>query len=963
MAYRGKCVFLALLTVCCLLSSKLEATPNSEAEAEALLRWKETLENQTSLRSWTWPVPLKINKNVTTGPCTWFGIACNMAGSVTEINLPNAQLRGNLSSLDFSSLPNLISLNLNHSIITGPIPSQIGTLSRLTHLNLSMNFLSGNLPLSLTNLTNLSLLYLGNNLISGELDPRLFTNWTRLEYLELQNNNFTGVLPPEIGLLTNLKELALMDNRFSGSIPFEIGNLKNLDVLALSGNHLTGPIPPSLGNLSKLTILFLQQNNLSGPFPHGILNAQNLSDLRLFMNQLSGSVPEGLANLSSLETLNLGDNKFSGHLPPLCLGSRLQIFTASYNNFSGPIPKGLRNCESLIRLSIKKNQLTGMLDQDLGVYPNLSYLDLSYNNLNGVLSHNWVGCRKLTSLKLAGNKITGEIPSEFGELDQLGQLDLSSNQIVGEIPKQLGRLSNLIYLQLRDNHLSGQVPPEIGGLSHLEELDFSANGLSGQIPEQFGDCSKLRNLSLSKNYFNMSIPNKIGNLAGLGSLDLRQNVLTGEIPFQLGNLIMLEHLNLSHNNLSGAIPSSFRQMTGLTTIDLSYNELEGPLPDNELFRRAPLSAFSKNKDLCGKVQGLRLCNVTSPENGASPEIGAQSKERKVFVIVGTLFVILLAIAFVFWRFTLSRRTKLRSNAEEGKPSNNGNLFSILNFDGKIVYEDIINATNGFNDNYCMGVGGSGKVYKAEMPTGHVLAIKIIQCLEGEEIDKIKTFQNEIRVLTEIRHRNIVKFYGFCSQGPHKFLVYDYIERGSLASILSNDKEAQELGWSKRVDIVRGIANALSYMHNDCSPPIIHRDISSKNVLLNSEFKACVSDFGTARIMKTDSSNWTLVAGTYGYIAPELAYTMRATEKCDVYSFGVLALEVIMGEHPKELLSSLRIGEKSIEVMEVLDLRLPPPAVLFEKQVASVVKQALSCLSIRPNSRPTMQSVSQAIMEA
>jgi hypothetical protein len=627
-----------------------------------------------------------------------------------------------------------------------------------------------------------------------------------------------------------------------------------------------------------------------------------------------------------------------------------------------------------------------MLDQDLGVYPNLTYLDLSYNNLKGVLSPNWGGCRKLTDLKLAGNKITGEIPSEFGELDQLGRLDLSSNHIVGEMPKQLGRLSNLFFLQLRDNHLSGQVPPEIGGLSHVEELDFSANGLTGKIPEQFGDCSMLRNLNLSNNYFNGTIPNKIGHLAMHGSLDLSQNLLTGEIPFELGNLIMLEHLNLSHNKLSGAIPSSFRQMTALTTIDLSYNELEGPLPDNEFFRHAPLSSFSKNKDLCGEVNGLPLCNVISPENGA------QSKVRKIFVIVGaSLFVILPAFAFVVWHFTLSRRAKLRSNPEEGEPpSRNGNLFSILNFEGKTVYEDIIKATNDFDDNFCIGVGGSGRVYKAEMPTGHVLAVKIIWCLEGEEIEKMETFRNEIRVLTEIRHRNIVKFYGFCSQGPRKFLVYDYIERGSLASILSNDTEAKEVNWRKRVDIVRSIANALSYLHHDCSPPIIHRDISSKNVLLNSEFEACISDFGTARIMKPDSSNWTNIAGTYGYIAPgmlivnffffflsfctylkterfsnvaELAYTMKATEKCDVYSFGVLALEVIMGEHPKELLSNLSTGEKNIELKEVLDQRLPPPAALSEKEVASVVKQALSCVSITPNSRPTMRWVSQAIMEA
>ena len=849
--------FLALLA-CYLLSFNVEATPNFEAEA--LLRWKESLGNQTSLQSWT---PGKINEKLTTGPCMWFGITCNMAGSVTEISLPSARLRGNLSSLDFSSFPNLVSLNLSCNLLTGPIPSQIGTLSRLTHLNLSMNFHSGNLPLSLTNLTNLSLLYMGNNLISGELDPRLFSNWTRLEFLELQNNNFTGVIPSQIGLLTNLKELALLNNHFFGSIPPEIGNLINLDALALSGNHLMGPIPPSLGNLSKVTIVYLHQNRLSGPLPQTIQNAKNLKDLRVFKNQLSGPVPQGLANLSSLENLQLNENSFSGHLPPVCQKAPLQVFTAFSNNLSGPIPKSLRNCKSLTRLRLHKNQLTGMLDQDFGVYPNLTYLELSYNNLKGVLSPQWGGCRKLESLRIAGNKITGEIPGELGKLNQLGWLDLSSNQIVGDIPKQLGRLSKLIFLHLSDNQISGQLPPEIGGLSNLEDLDLSANRLSGQIPEQVGDCSRLRNLCLSKNYFNGTIPHTIGDLAHLGLLDLSQNRLTGDIPPQLGSLIMLEYLNLSHNVLSGSIPL-FNQMTGLTSIDLSYNELEGPLPDNDFFRHANLTAFSNNKDLCGIVEGLRPCNVTSLENGAHSIAG-----RKVFIIVGScLFGMLLSFAILVGFLTLSRRAKFKSKSKEATTSNSGNIFSVLNFNGKIVYEDIITATNDFDDIYCIGMGRTARVYKAQMPTGHVLAIKRVWCLEGEEEEEMaETFKNEIRVLSDIRHRNIVKFYGFCSHGQHKFLIYDYIERGSLANVLCNDEEAQKLGWSKWVDIVRDIANALSYMHHDCTPPIIHRDISSKNVLLNSEFEACISDFGTARFLKPESSNWTAMAGTYGYVAP------------------------------------------------------------------------------------------------
>ncbi|KAH7857947.1 hypothetical protein Vadar_018199 [Vaccinium darrowii] len=176
--------------------------------------------------------------------------------------------------------------------------------------------------------------------------------------------------------------------------------------------------------------------------------------------------------------------------------------------------------------------------------------------------------------------------------------------------------------------------------------------------------------------------------------------------------------------------------------------------------------------------------------------------------------------------------------------------------------------------------------------------------EGSENGEIKSFENEIATLTEIRHRNIVKLHGFCHHEKHTFLVCEYMEKGSLKDVLSREREAMELDWRKRVNVIKGVAHALSYLHHNCVPPIIHRDISSKNVLLNSEMEARVSDFGTARFLKPDSSNWTAVAGTYGYIAPELSYTMVVTEKCDVFSFGVLTLEILMGSHPAELISNL-----------------------------------------------------------
>ncbi|XXG61939.1 hypothetical protein AAC387_Pa05g0414 [Persea americana] len=292
--------------------------------------------------------------------------------------------------------------------------------------------------------------------------------------------------------------------------------------------------------------------------------------------------------------------------------------------------------------------------------------------------------------------------------------------------------------------------------------------------------------------------------------------------------------------------------------------------------------------------------------------------------------------------------------------NKGNIFSIWNYDGRIVYDDIIQATENFDSKYCIGVGGYGSVYKAELSTGQVVAVKRLHPLEGGSTRDQKSFNNEIKALTEIRHRNIVKLYGFCSHEQCMFLVYEYMERGKLAGILSCEG-ALELDWIKRVNVVKGVASGLSYMHHDCSPPIVHRDISSNNILLDSELEACISDFGTSRLLKPDSSNWSSLAGTYGYVAPELAYTMQVTEKCDVYSFGVLTFEVLMGKHPGDLIHTLHFSTgQNILLKDVLDQRLSPPSAQTANEVISVAVVALACIRANPQSRPNMRNVSQKL---
>lgn len=333
------------------------------------------------------------------------------------------------------------------------------------------------------------------------------------------------------------------------------------------------------------------------------------------------------------------------------------------------------------------------------------------------------------------------------------------------------------------------------------------------------------------------------------------------------------------------------------------------------------------------------------------------------IVLVVLLPINVSLAFLLLGFFLYLCRNARRNEIEKKTTKNGDMCSIWNYDGRIAFDDIIKATNDFDLKYCIGTGYYGSVYEARLPSGKVFALKKLHCLEAEDPAFDKSFKNEARVLSKIRHKNIVKLYGFCLHNKCMFLVYEYMEGGSLFYALRDNAKAVVVNWSKRANIVKSIAYALSYMHHNCTRAIVHRDISSNNILLNSKLEAFVADFGAARLLDPDSSNQTLIAGTHGYIAPELAYTMVVTEKCDVYSFGVVALETIMGEHPGELLLSLTSSSpQNITLTDILDPRLRHPrGQLVEQDIIRIVKMALACLSVDPKHRPTMLNVSQEFL--
>ncbi|RZC76268.1 hypothetical protein C5167_000382 [Papaver somniferum] len=458
--------------------------------------------------------------------------------------------------------------------------------------------------------------------------------------------------------------------------------------------------------------------------------------------------------------------------------------------------------------------------------------------------------------------------------------------------QDIGRLKSLAVLQLYNNQITGSIPASVGKLRNLVALSLFANELTGPILPTglFNNLTLLEALYLDQNKFSGYLPDVCPS-GTFESFQANDNHFTGPIPRSLRNCTSLIYLGL---------------MLSLTTINISYNELSGPLPNIKAFEDAPIDALKNNKDLCGNNSiGLKPCN-SLVESGRK-----EDKFKRLLVIllpsIGSLFLLLFILFSVLY---LLRKRSMRNGAPTSQATtiNTGrNLFSIWNYDGKIVYEDIIEATENFDAKYCIGTGGYWSVYKAELSTGQVVAVKKLHSPdEDSEISDLKSFESEVHALTEIRHRNIVKLF-------------------------------------------------------------VHRDISSNNILLDSDYEARVSDFGTARILKPDSSNWTALAGTYGYVAPELAYTMKVTEKCDVYSFGVIILEVLMGRHPSEIItllsqhvlsaSSSNKVLQNIRLGDILDKSIGAPPDVFQNEIMCIVKVGFTCLRGDPLTRPTMEKVS------
>ncbi|XP_050224145.1 leucine-rich repeat receptor-like serine/threonine-protein kinase BAM3 [Mercurialis annua] len=917
--------------------------------------------------------------------CSWSGITCDAMSnkSVVSLDISNFNISGSLSPL-ITHLHSLVNLSLSGNSFVGDFPVEIHSLSRLQFLNISENMFTGeldswdfsqlkelqvldlydnsfngSLPLGVTQLLKINHLDFGGNFFSGTI-PSSYGRMQKLNYLSVKGNDLQGLIPGELGNLTKLEKLFLgYYNEFDGGIPPELGNLVNLVHLDLANCSLKGSIPPELGNLKKLDTLFLQTNELVGLIPAELGNLSSIKSLDISNNGLTGEIPFEFSGFQELTLLNLFLNKLYGEIPPFFAElPNLEVLKLWDNNFTGSIPDKLGENGRLIELDLSTNKLTGLVPQSLCLGRKLRILILRKNFLFGPLPDDLGQCDTLTRVRLGQNYLTGSIPSGFLYLPELSLMELQSNYLIGQVPKQTSKLtSKLEQLNLSDNRLSGPLPESIGNLSNLQILLMSGNRLTGQVPPEIGQLRNVLTLDMSRNNFSGKIPDEIGNCSMLTYLDLSQNQFSGSIPLQITQIHILNYFNISWNHLNQNLPKEIGSMKSLTSADFSHNNFSGSIPEFGQYTFFNSSAFAGNPLLCGYDS-----NQCSNPNSSSLQFHNEkdSKSHQVPGKFKLLFALgLLVCSLVFAFLAIIKTRKRRKNSKSWKLTG----FQKLEFGCQEILECV-------KENNIIGRGGAGIVYRGTMPNGeHIAVKKLLGINKGSSHDN--GLSAEIQTLGRIRHRNIVRLLGFCSNKEMNLLIYEYMPHGSLGEVL-HGKRGGFLKWETRLKIGIEAAKGLCYLHHDCSPLIIHRDVKSNNILLDSEFEAHVADFGLAKFFQDSGTSecMSAIAGSYGYIAPEYAYTLKVDEKSDVYSFGVVLLELITGRRPVgdfgedglDIVqwTKMQTNLMKEKVVKILDQRLSDIPINEAMQVMFV---AMLCVQEHSVERPTMREVVQMLAQA
>ncbi|KAL5557932.1 hypothetical protein UlMin_034143 [Ulmus minor] len=890
--------------------------------------------------------------------------------------LDSNKLYGTLPSA-ISNCSSLIHLSAGDNSLRGLIPATIGGMPKLEVLSLSKNRLSGSVPISLfcnvsvNNESSLRIVELGFNELTSMVKPPNGRCSSILEVLDLKENHIHGVFPSWLTNVTTLRTMDLSGNFFSGPLSDGIGNLLVLEELRVTNNSLVGEVPAGIAQCSLLKVLDLEGNRFSGQFPSFLGRLSNLKMLSLGGNFFSGAIPESLGTLSELEVLNLSNNNLTGKVPKevMKLGN-LTTLNLSNNKLSGEVLFSIGDLKNLQVLNLSNCGFSGRFVTSIGYLMKLTTLDLSKQRLSGQLPIEIFGLPSLQVVALQENHLSGDVPEGFSSLVGLQYLNLSSNAFSGHIPSTYGYLRFLNVLSLSSNRISGVIPVEIGNCSELQVLELRSNRLNGDIPGDISHLSRLKKLDLGQNKLTGEIPDEISNCSSLNFLLLDENQLSGQIPNTLPKLSNLTALNLSSNRISGAIPENFSLISGLSYLNLSSNNLEGKIPKLLGSRFEDPSVFAKNPKLCGEPLKQECANVKRRKR----------KKLILFICVSVAGACLLALCCCGYIFSLLRwRKRLREGVAGGKKRSPARASSgadrsrgsgenggpkLVMFNTKITLAEALDATRQFDEENVLSRGKYGLVFKASFPDGMVLSIRR---LPDGFLDE-GGFRKEAESLGKVKHRNLTVLRGYYAGPPDvRLLVYDYMPNGNLATLLqeASHQDGHVLNWPMRHLIALGIARGLAFLH---SVSIVHGDIKPQNVLFDADFEAHLSEFGLDRLTISTpaegASSSSTPVGSLGYISPEAALTGQVTKESDVYSFGIVLLEILTGRKPvmftqdedivKWVKRQLQRGQIS-ELLEPGLLEIDPESSEWEEFLLGV-KVGLLCTAPDPLDRPSMADI-------
>ncbi|XP_062185786.1 phytosulfokine receptor 1-like [Phragmites australis] len=959
--------------------------------------------------------------------CSWTGVACDLGRVVGldlfnkslhgGISSSVASLHGlatlNLSRNSFRGQPpaelgllaGLRVLDLSANGLSGPFPASDDGFPAIEVVNVSFNGFNGPHP-AFPGAANLTVLDISGNAFSGSINASALCAGP-VEVLRFSGNAFSGEVPGGFSRCKALTELSLDGNGLTGNLPSDLYTLPKLRRLNLQENQLSGNLGNGLGNLSQLVQLDLSYNRFTGNIPEVFGGMRRLESISLASNRFNGELPASLSRCPMLRIISLRNNSLSGEIAiEFNMLPRLNTFDAGTNNLSGAIPPGFAWCTELRTLNLARNKLVGEIPESLKNLRSLSYLSLTGNGFTNlpsalqvlqhlpnltslVLTKNFRGgetmpvdgingFKSMQVLVLANCLLSGVIPPWLRNLESLNVLDISWNKLNGNIPPWLGHLNNLFYIDLSNNSFSGELP---GSFTQMRSL-ISNNGSSEQSSTddlplfikknstakglQYNQVSSFPpSLILSNNLLVGSLLSSFGHLVNLLVLDLSWNNFSGPIPDELSNMSSLEILNLAHNDLNGTIPSSLTKLNFLSKFDVSYNNLAGDIPTGGQF-----STFT-NEDFVGNPALCLLRNSSCSEKAKLGEAAHRKKSTAALVAlglgtaVGVVFV-LFCVYVIVSRSVCSRmqerNRKAVANAEDCSESSNSCLVLLFQNNKELGIEDILKSTNNFDQAYIVGCGGFGLVYKSTLPDGRRVAIKR---LSGDFSQIEREFQAEVETLSRAQHENLVLLQGYCKVGNDRLLIYSFMENGSLDYWLHERADSGVLlDWRKRLRIAQGAARGLAYLHMSCDPHILHRDIKSSNILLDENFEAHLADFGLARLICAYETHVTTdVVGTLGYIPPEYGQSPVATYKGDVYSFGIVLLELLTGRRPVDMCRPK--GSRDV-VSWVLQMKeegreteIFHPSIHDkenESQLMRVLEIACLCVTSAPKSRPTSQQL-------